>query len=144
MKNLLSNLLYLATLMLAVGVFLPLTRFAVVGDVSYFDITQFEAYLVIALAISAPILFMLKLSRLLLIPVAGVWITLFLPWVKELINSGDGTLVGQLSNKAASLKNEFAADLFLNITDYAWGGYVFLAGLILFTVSGLLLSANKR
>ena len=134
MKKLLPNLLYLATLMLAVGVFLPLTRFAVIGEVSYFDITQFEAYLVIALAIAAPVLVMLKLVRLLWLPVIGVWITLFLPWVKEFLNASDESFMGQLSNKAASLKNEFAADLFLNISEYIWGGYIFMTGLILFSV----------
>lgn len=34
--------MYLATLMLAIGVFLPLTRFAVIGEVSYFDITSLK------------------------------------------------------------------------------------------------------
>lgn len=144
MKNLLSNLLYIGTLLLSVGVFLPLTRFAILGDVSYFDITQFEAYLVIAFAVSAPVLLMLKLSPLLWLPAVGVWVTLFLPWVKEFLNSSDDTLVGQLSNKAVSLKNDFAAELFLNVTDYVWGGYIFLVGLFLFTVTALLLSFGKR
>lgn len=143
MKNLLTNLLYLATLLVIIGVFLPLTNFAVIGNVSYFDITQFEAYLVVAFAAAGPVLVMIKLTRLLWLPVIGIWVTLFLPWVKEIINSGDSSLLGQISNKATALKNEFAADLFLNVSQYIWGGYLFLTGLILFTVCALMLTARR-
>lgn len=143
MKNLIPNLLYLATLALIVGVFLPLTSFAVIGNVSYYDAAQFEAYLVVALAITAPVLFMLKLTRLLWIPAVGVWVTLFLPWVKEIMGSGDESLVGQISNKATSVKNEFAADLFLNISEYTWGGYIFVVALVVFTLCALILTAKK-
>lgn len=144
MKKLLESAIYAAAAILAVSVFLPLTKLAIVGDVSYHEIASTESYIVILLALSAPVFIFIKQAKFVLASVIGVWITLFLPWVKQFFSSSDDTLMGKISGKSAEIMNDFAAELFLNIGRYEWGGYLLLIALLVFTVAGILRSLGKR
>jgi hypothetical protein len=144
MKKIMEPAIYAAASVLAVSVFLPLTKLAIVGNVSYHDIASTEAYIVILLALSGPVFIFIRQSKFILASVAGVWLTLFFPWVKQFFSSNDSTLMGQLSGKSAEIMNDFAAELFLNITRYEWGGYLLLGSLLVFTAAGILRGLAKR
>ena len=143
-KQTLEQLIYASALMLAVGVFLPLTTLAVIGDVSYNRIAQLESYVVILFAISAPVFVFIKQPKFILASVIGVWVTLFLPALKGLFKSTDSSMLGKLASKASGVMQDYAADLFLNVFSFSWGGYLFLAGLFLFTYAGVMRSLKKK
>ncbi len=138
-----DSVLYISALLLAVGVFLPLTILPIYGEATYHRVAEMESYIVIALAISAPLFLVAGQPKLIKFSVIGIWITLLFPALKSLFESSDGGFFGELGDKASSAMNDFAADLFLNITDFHWGGIVFLLGLVFFTASGLLKSLKK-
>ncbi len=142
-KQTLDMLIYVSAVMLAVGVFLPLTSLAVIGDVSYNRIAQLESYIVILFAVSAPAFVFIKQTKFTLGSVIGVWITLLLPAIQSLLKSPDNSALGKLTSKAAGKMQEYAADLFLNVFDFSWGGYIFLAGLLLFTYAGIMRALKK-
>ena len=145
MKNRwIENGVYAGAFLLAVGVFLPLTRMAVVGNVTYHQIAELEAYLVIAFAGAGILLSFLKLKKLVPLAVLGIWVALFLPLIQQLISSQDKTLLGQLSHQANAAMNEFAMQMLWSLDAYQWGGFVFLAGLALFTGCGLLLGLKSK
>ena len=141
-KNI-DTLIYASAVLLAVGVFLPLTTLAVIGDVSYSRIAQLEAYIVILFAVSAPIFVFIRQPKFILASVIGVWVTLLLPAIKSLFKTSDGSMLGQLANKASSVMQDYAAELFFNVFSFSWGGYIFLAGLLLFSVAGVLRVLKK-
>lgn len=142
-KNL-NFAIYLSSIMLIAGVFLPLTKLPFYGDVSYHRIAGFESYLIILFAAAAPVLLFMNQHRLVKLAPAGVWLTLLLPMIKGLFKSDDTSLFGKISSRAASAMQDFAADFFMNIADFRWGGLVFLAGLLIFTVSCLLWSLQAQ
>ena len=79
-------------------------------------------------------------TKLLILPPAGVWLTLLFPAIKSLFESKDTSLLGKLTDGATSVMSDFAGDLFLNVADLSWGGFVFLLGLLGFTVSSIVRS----
>jgi hypothetical protein len=137
-------LLYVSAVMLAVGVFLPITSMAVVGDVSYNRIAEIESYIVILLAISGPAFLFIKQHKFILASVIGVWVTLLFPALEGLFQKTDTSLMGKISSKASGAMQEFASELFLNVFQFSWGGYIFLIGLLLFTAVGILRSMKKK
>lgn len=143
-KRWLENGLYAGAFLLAVGVFLPFTRMAVIGNVSYHQMAEFEAYLVIACAAAGIVLSFVKLSKLVPFTVLGVWVAIFLPWLQQLINAQDKSLLGQLSYQANAAMNDFAKSILWNIDAYQWGGFVFLTGLALFTALGLFIGLKSK
>lgn len=132
--------IYVSAILLAVGVFLPLTKLPVYGEVSYHRIASTESYLVVLFALTAPALLLLNKSRFLVGSVVGVWLVLLFPAIKSLFKSRDTGFVAQMGEKASSVMTEFAGNMFLNIAEFHWGGLVFLIGLIVFTVSCVLRS----
>lgn len=138
MKKHLKTVITASAVLLSISVFLPLTRFAIVGDVSYNRIANIESYLVILFALSAPAFLYLKQARLLSISLAGVWLTLLFPALKGLFKSTDNSLVGQLSAKANQAMQDFAAELFFNVFEFSWGGYIFVVALLCFTAANLI------
>ncbi len=131
-------MLYASAMLLVVGVFLPLTTFAIIGDVSYNRVAEMESYVVILFAISAPALLFIKQQKLIFASIMGVWITLLLPAIQSLVKPEDSSMLGKLSSKASGVMQEYATNWFLNIFEFSWGGFVFLAGLILFTITGIM------
>ncbi len=142
-QNTTDILIYISSVLLAIGVFLPLTTLPLYGEVSYHRVSELESYLVIAFAISAPVFLFITQSKFLRLSVAGVWITLLFPAIKSLFKSSDGGMLSKIGDSASSAMSDFAADLFLNIADFHWGGMIFLLGLLIFTISCLLRSFNK-
>jgi len=136
--------IYVSAILLAVGVFLPLTSLPIIGDVTYTSIAQIESYVVIFFAVTAPVFISIKSHRLLLVSVIGAWVTLLFPAIESLLTPKDTSLLGKLGDKASSVMQEFAADLFLNIVEFSWGGFIFLLGLLLFTVFGIMRALQKK
>lgn len=136
-KSNLNMMLYVSSVMLAVGVFLPLTSFAIIGDVSYNRAAETESYLVVLFAILAVVFQLAKQTKFIFVSVVGVWVTLLFPAIQGLFEADNTSALGKLSSKASGAMQDFAADLFLNIFEFSWGGFVFLAGLIIFTVVGI-------
>ncbi len=143
-NNKLNNAIYISAILLIAGVFLPLASLPVYGDITYNRIAEVESYLVILFAITAPILLIISKPKLLFISPTGVWVVLLFPAIKSIFKTEEQRgFFGELADKATSVMQDFAADLFMNITDFSWGGYVFLLGLVIFTVSCLVRSVKK-
>ncbi|MBA3023070.1 MAG: hypothetical protein KKG03_02390 [Gammaproteobacteria bacterium] len=136
--------LYVSSAMLAVGVFLPLTSIPVYGDVSYHRIAQIEAYLVVIFALAAPVMLYLGQTKRLFFAPVGVWIVLLFPAIKSALTpKGGRNMFSGITDSASGMMGEFAARLFLNITEFKWGGLIFIAGLLIFTAA-CVLKALKR
>lgn len=134
----LQLMIYLSALLLALGVFLPLTSMPVIGEVSYFRAANVEACLVVIFALCAPALMLSGKQRLCLLPVIGVWGVLLFPALRDALRSRNASSLQQLGNGVSSAMSDFTADLFLNIADFHWGGLVFLLALLAFTLSSVL------
>ncbi|HIE86599.1 MAG: hypothetical protein ABGY43_01670 [bacterium] len=125
---------YLTGILVAFSVLLPITSLPVLGEVSYHQVAEREANIVIAFCLVNPILLLLGKSRLVILPLTGVWATLLFPAIKQLLKSDEG-FFSQATGQANRITQEFAADLFMNVIEFSWGGYVFLAALVGFTIT---------
>jgi len=125
---------YLTGILVAFSVLLPITSLPILGEVSYHLIAEREANIVIAFCLVTPIFLLLGKSKLVILPLAGVWITLLFPAIEQLLISDEG-FFSQATEQANRIMQEFAADLFMNVTEFSWGGYVFLAALAGFTIT---------
>lgn len=125
---------YLTGLLVAFSVLLPLTSLPVLGEVHYYLIAEREAQIVVALCLATPILLLLGNTRMVILPPIGVWVTLLFPAIEQLLKKDEG-FFAQATGQANRIMQEFAADLFMNVTEFSWGGYVFLAALIGFTIT---------
>ena len=132
--------LYVSAVALALAVFLPLTALPVYGNVSYNGIADIESYLVILCALSGPALLFAGKQKLAFLSPLGVWLVLLFPAIQSLSEAEDTSLLGRMGNQAASVAQEYAADLFMNIGNFSWGGYVLLISLLVFTCSSILRS----
>ncbi len=132
--------IYISAILLAVGVFLPLTKLPIYGSVTYNKIASFESYLVILFAIVGPVLLLMGKVRELKFASIGIWVTLFFPTIKGLFKSDSGGFFSRVGDKASSVMQEFAGDLFLNIFEFSWGGFIFILALLVYTASTILRS----
>ena len=132
--------IYISATLLAVGVFLPLTSLPVIGDVSYNRVAEVESYIVVAAALSATVLIFTGMQKFTFVSAAVVWLTLLFPAIKSLFKSDDGGFLSKTLDKAQGVMQDFAADLFLNVAEFSWGGFIFLIGLLAFTVTCILRS----
>ena len=128
---------YLTGILVAFSVWLPLASLPVIGEVSYHLIAEREANIVIAFCLLTPVLLLLGKSRLVILPLTCMWITLIFPAIKQFIKSDEGFL-SQTTGQANRIMQEFSADLFMNVAEFSWGGYVFLAALVGFTITCVL------
>lgn len=136
-KKNLELAVYISAILLAIGVFLPITELPIYGEVSYNKISSIESYLVVLFALSGPAFIFLNKIKLLKLSPIGAWLVLLFPAIKSLFKSSDSSFFGEISGKASSAMQDFAGDLFLNIFEFSWGGFVFLIGLIVFTISSV-------
>ena len=141
-KKNLELAVYLSAILLAIGVFLPLTKLPIYGDVSYNKISSIESYLVVLLALSGPTFIFLDKIKLLKFSPICAWLVLLFPAIKSLFKSGDSSFFGEAVSEASSVIQEFAGNLFLNIFDFGWGGFIFLIGLIVFSISSVIRSVK--
>ena len=130
---------YLTGILVAFSVWLPLASLPVIGEVSYHLIAEREANIVIAFCLLTPVLLLLGKSRLVILPLTCMWITLIFPAIKQFIKSDEGFL-SQTTGQANRIMQEFSTDLFIHVTEFSWGGYVFLSALVGFTITCVLRS----
>jgi len=142
-KKKIDLVIYTSALLLAVGVFLPLTKLPIYGNVTYNRIATIESYLVILFAISAPVFLIIGKHRFVKLSAIGVWVTLLFPVIKGLFQTSDKGFFGKVGDAASSAISDFAANIFLNIAHFKWGGIIFLLGLLVFTLSCLLRPLKK-
>ena len=83
---------YLTGILVAFSVWLPLASLPVIGEVSYHLIAEREANIVIAFCLLTPVLLLLGKSRLVILPLTCMWITLIFPAIKQFIKSDEGFL----------------------------------------------------
>jgi len=133
-KNL-NTAIYAASALLAISVFLPLIELPAYGEVTYNRVAPVESYLVIILAISAVTILLLKKLKLLYFSPAGVWLVLLFPAIQGLFEKKKENILTEVGDAAVGVFQDFAADLFLNIFNFHWGGFVFLISLLAFTAS---------
>lgn len=131
---------FISASMLAIGVFLPLTELPVYGGVSYHDLLAIEPYLVVLAALSGPAFIFLDKSKWLKFSPLAAWLVLLFPAIKSLFKSSDEGFFSETISKASSVMQDYAADLFLNVFSFSWGGFVFMIGLIVFSVSSVMRS----
>lgn len=140
----LNTAVYVSALMLALGVFLPLTNIPIYGDVSYHRIARIEAYLVVLFALAGAVMLFLQQRRRLFFAPLGVWIVLLFPAIKSALTpKGSKSMFSGITDSASGVMGEFAARLFLNIANFEWGGLIFIAGLLVFTVACVFRSLKK-
>ncbi len=132
-KHKLQFFIYLSAILLSGSVFLPLASFPVYGDASYYRIAEVEAWLVIVLTMAAPGFILYGRKRLAILSPIGVWGVLLYPTLRSSFESTNSSVLNQLGNSVTSAMSDFAANLFFNISDYHWGGFVFLFALVSFT-----------
>ena len=75
---------YISAVLLAAGVFLPLTELPVYGNVTYNKIAPVESYLVILFAVVGVTLLFLGRNKELKFTPLGIWLTLLFPAIKGL------------------------------------------------------------
>jgi hypothetical protein len=129
----LQLLIYLSALLLSVSVFLPLTSVPIEGQVSYYRVAQLESWLVIGFALSSPGLILAGKEKWNILSLLGVWSVLLFPAAKDALQSSNASTPERIGNDVSAAMSDFSTNLFLNMADFHWGGFVFFAALILFT-----------
>ena len=137
-KNKLQLLIYFSAILLSAGVFLPLASFPVYGEASYYRIAEIEAWLVIGFALTGPALILGGREKFAILSPVAVWTVLLYPGLRSYYESSNDTVLKQLGNQLSSAMVDFASNLFLNISEYHWGGFVFLFALIIFSFSNVI------
>jgi len=137
---------YLGALLFIVGVFLPLASIPVVGDISYYRVDSMSAIIAVIIVISALVLIHLKKEALTFVSAIAVWLVLLWPAIKNMGGGSDdsGGMLGDLVGKATDPLTNFASDLFMNINEFSWGGFIFLIGLVVFTVGCIITTMRAR
>lgn len=136
-KHKLQLAIYLSAILLSGSVFLPLTTFHVYGDASYYRIAEIEAWLVIIISMMAPGLMLYGKEKLAILSPLAVWGVLLYPTLRNTLGATNNSLLNQLGNGVSTAMSDFAANLFFNIGDYHWGGFVFLFALLTFSASNI-------
>lgn len=137
--------IYISAIMLTVGVFSPLASIPVYGEITYYKIDVISSYIIIVCALLAPVVIIIDRGKLAALSSCGIWLTLLYPAIKDkLIQKDEVGFLDKLVDKAKDPLQDFAIDLFLNITEFMWGGYMFVTGLCLFTFSSVLLLFKSK
>ena len=55
-----------------------------------------------------------------------------------------GGMLGDIVGKATDPLKNFAADLFMNINEFSWGGFVFIIGLLIMTIGAFMTTMKAR
>ena len=141
----LQVLVFLTSLLVVAGVFLPLASIPVYGDITYNRIASVESYLVILMGIFVMVLLILGKTRTLILPVIGIWIILLYPAIKaQLQKRQDAGMFDKMISMATDPLQDFAENLILNITEFNWGGYMFLASLLILSISSSMLFVKSK
>ena len=133
----LNIFIYLSSLSLAFSLSLPLTSLPLLGEVSYHLTAGQEAKFILIFCLSTPVFLFFEKSWLIILPLAGVWLTLLFPAATQLFRSDHGFFL-QATEQADRITQEFSTDLFMSVADFSWGGYVFLVSLAVFSITAVM------
>lgn len=133
------------SILLAVGVFLPMVNIGGLGTVSYADATDPEVYLLVVAALASSGMIAASKQRLAIVPMLISWLVLLWPMLKNVGGGNeDGGLLGKVARTVSDPLQELAGRLFSNVFDFEWGGYVFLLGLVLLTIGSVKVFLENR
>ena len=136
--------IYVSGLLVAAGVFLPLTSIPVYGVVSYLDVATTESYLIVACALTAPWLATQRRPTRAIIPVSGIWLILAYPALQERFFPPDISLLDRVAVSIEAAFQQVAADLFFELNDLRWGGLLLLASLIALSYFTLAIQLKRK
>ncbi len=132
------------SLMVAGGAFMPMIDLARVNKMSYVDAAGGQAYLLVVFALLAAGLVFVGRRKYSLLASVGAWLVLLWPALKRMgggSSDSDG-LLGKITDAAADpiqrAAEEVTGKLFSNFFNFEVGGYVFLAGMLLLLVGGIM------
>jgi len=76
----------------------------------------------------------------------AVWVVMLWPALKNMGGGSDdsGGMLGDIVGKATDPLKNFAADLFMNINEFSWGGFVFIIGLLIMTIGAFMTTMKAR
>ncbi|WP_308911754.1 hypothetical protein [Pseudokordiimonas caeni] len=145
MNTKLDSLTFAGAFLLVLGCFVPMFDFRMVGTVSYYDINNPDVYVLLVAAALAPALIRLRKRSLAILGPALAWGVLLWPMLRDM-GKEDNALMDKLKDAVSDPLRQYAGNIFEHIDAdvLAWGGYVFLAGLLLYTLAGVLVSATAR
>ncbi len=140
-----EQLTLVGSILLAVGAFAPMIDLARLGTVSYADASGNEVYLLIVAGLAASGLIVAGKKQFSIFAVLLAWIVLLWPMLKNIgSGSDDGGLLGKVTKKITDPLMDLTSRLFSNVLNFEWGGFVFLLGLILLTVGGVMVFLESR
>lgn len=131
-------ILYGTAGLVVIGCFLPSTNHAVLGVVSYFDVALYEALFVIFFAFSAVVFVYLKKQKFTMISIEGIWLALLFPAILKLLADTDPESTEAMDRIVSGPLDAMADNLFLDVPAFAWGGFLFLLGILLITFTSVL------
>ncbi|MCG8507548.1 MAG: hypothetical protein MI755_23290 [Sphingomonadales bacterium] len=137
-------LTYLGGLMVVVGAFAPLVKLPAIGAVSYYDAANPEVFLLILFAALGPVFIIIQRTAPTALSPVGVWLVLLWPVIQSLTSERDEGLIGRATRTVTDPLETYAANLFTNITELSWGGFVLLVGAVILTVGGIRTTLGGR
>lgn len=129
----------------SIGVFLPIASVRVIGDISYFRVDDVSAILTIVCAALALVMIGMKKEKLTAVPVVALWVVMLWPMLKDMFSGGgDGGKLGDMMGKATDPLADLAGELLSKIDILSLGGIVFVVGLLLVTVGGVMTTVKAK
>jgi len=140
-----DSLILAGAFILVLGCFVPMFDFRAFGTVSYYDINNPDVYALLAAAAAGPALVRLGLRRFAVLGPVAAWAVLLWPMLKDM-GKKDNDLLSKMKDAVSDPLRQYAGNIFEHIdTDVlAWGGYIFLAGLVLYSLAGIAVSLTAR
>ncbi len=127
------------------GSMVPLIDLGVAGTVSYQDVGGTKFYLLLLAAASGIATLFVAKRNLTIFSAIGVWVIILWPMVQGMFESNDSGAFGKLAKTATDPIKNVASDLLFRVSDFSWGGYLLLIGLLVFTVGAVMtFMANRK
>jgi len=136
MNNNNAMMVFLGAIAIVIGAFLPFATLVAV-DVSYWGVAHTEKFIFLAGVIAAPVLLFMGKDKFMILSTLIAWVSLLFPVIKGLFKSNDGGLLKQISSEVTNTIGNKVGSILFDFTNYEWGAYVFLAGLLIFTIGTL-------
>lgn len=121
------------TVLVLIGAYMPMVDLAGLASVTYADAADPEIYLLLLFAVAASVLIILDKRGLSMFAGIGAWLVMLWPVIKN-IGGDDGGLLGKVTDPLSKVTQ----DLFMNVTDFEIGGFLFLGGMVLVLVGGIM------
>lgn len=137
-------LTYVGAVMVIVGAFAPLVTLPAIGAVSYYDAANPEVFLLILFAALGPVFIIMQRTALTAVSPVGVWLVLLWPVIQGLTSERDEGLIGRATRAVTDPLETYAANLFTNVTELSWGGFVLLVGAVILAVGGIRTTLGGR